>query len=551
MIRRFLFRNERSFYKRSCRICKKEIISIFAPEVDHNVVCQPCWWSDKWDPLDYGVDYDFNRPFFEQFAELWSKIPVPALFTQNCDDSPYTNHTHDSKNSYLVFGGSMVENTMYAARLGHVKDSVDVTAGSNLELCYDAIACNDSEKLFYSIRSEQSFDSYFLKDCRNMGNSFACVNLRNKQYHIFNEPHAKDAYKEKLKEFDLGSYRAVTKLKSEFEAFSLQFPRKFANIVKSEDATGDNITNSRRCRSCFNLYREMEDCAFVINALEMKDGYDGYGFGVGAERLYEGIDSGIKAGDMAFTFFVHGCFNVRYCFYCHGSSHLFGCIGMRNKEFSILNKQYSKAEYERLVPQIIEHMQQMPYRDSGKRTFGFGEFFPPELSPFAYNETAAQEYFPLTKKQVVDRGYRWREPEERSYPITLSSDRIPDHIKDVSDSILRETIGCAHGGACHEQCTTAFKVIPQEFEFYKKMNIPVPRLCPNCRHYERLKQQNPYRLWHRRCTCGGIRSDNNIYQNQTTHFHGMSPCPNEFETSYAPDRPEIVYCEACYQAEVV
>ncbi len=27
-------------------------------------------------------------------------------------------------------------------------------------------------------------------------------------------------------------------------------------------------------------------------------------------------------------------------------------------------------------------------------------------------------------------------------------------------------------------------------------------------------------------------------------------CQNEFETSYAPDRPEIVYCERCYQQEV-
>ena len=31
---------------------------------------------------------------------------------------------------------------------------------------------------------------------------------------------------------------------------------------------------------------------------------------------------------------------------------------------------------------------------------------------------------------------------------------------------------------------------------------------------------------------------------------GGGKCTNEFETSYAPERPEIVYCESCYQKEV-
>ena len=41
------------------------------------------------------------------------------------------------------------------------------------------------------------------------------------------------------------------------------------------------------------------------------------------------------------------------------------------------------------------------------------------------------------------------------------------------------------------------------------------------------------------------------YRNTSQHFHGDGPCPNEFETTFAPDRPEIVYCESCYNSEVV
>jgi hypothetical protein len=46
----------------------------------------------------------------------------------------------------------------------------------------------------------------------------------------------------------------------------------------------------------------------------------------------------------------------------------------------------------------------------------------------------------------------------------------------------------------------------------------------------RIKRVNPPKLWHRKCMKEG--------------------CQNEFETSYAPERPEIVYCEKCYQQEV-
>ena len=85
-------------------------------------------------------------------------------------------------------------------------------------------------------------------------------------------------------------------------------------------------------------------------------------------------------------------------------------------------------------------------------------------------------------------------------------------------------------GECNEQCTEAFKIIPDELQFYQRMNLPLPRLCPNCRHYNRLKQRNPLKLWHRSCMKEG--------------------CTNEFETSYAPDRPEIIYCESCYNKEI-
>ena len=219
-------------------------------------------------------------------------------------------------------------------------------------------------------------------------------------------------------------------------------------------------------------------------------------------------------------------------------------------------------------------MNTRPYIDKKGRVYKYGEFFPPELSLFAYNETIAQEYFPLTKEEAIEQGYSWKDPEPRNYEIQIKNNQIPDHIKDVTDDIINKVIECAHaqgspstgsgqtaGAVCNEQCTEAFKIIPQELAFYRKMSILLPRLCPNCRHYQRIKQRNPLKLWHRQCMCRGAKSQvsnsksqtnsNFQYINTVQHIHGENSCPNEFETSYAPEREEIVYCESCYNSEVV
>ena len=211
------------------------------------------------------------------------------------------------------------------------------------------------------------------------------------------------------------------------------------------------------------------------------------------------------------------------------------------------------------MSKIIEHMNKMPYTDKKGRIYKYGEFFPPELSPFAYNETIAQEYFPLTKEQAIEQGYKWKDPEQRDIKPDIYTKDIPDHIKDVKDNIVGKTIQCSHAKVkedgtleqgCNEQCTTAFRITREELNFYRRMNLPLPRLYPNCRHYQRIKQRNPLRLWQRQCMCGGEKSINGAYSNTAKHFHGKERCPNTFYTTYAPGRPEIIYCEECYKREV-
>jgi hypothetical protein len=172
----------------------------------------------------------------------------------------------------------------------------------------------------------------------------------------------------------------------------------------------------------------------------------------------------------------------------------------------------------------------MPYVNKKGLVYKYGEFFPTELSPIAYNQSFAYDFFPLTKGEVESQGFVWQEARNKEYNVSKLAHEIPDNIEDVDDNILKEVIKCAHAGECKHECAGVFKITNQELQFYKKLNIPLPQICQNCRHYARFEFRNPIKLWHRHCMKEG--------------------CTNEFETSYAPNRPEIVYCESCYNNEV-
>ena len=549
LVRRMIWRNERSLYKRKCSKSGKEIITMFHPEADVVVYDHDIWWGDSWEPTDYGQDYDFSKPFFEQYKELLRKVPLANLGNNNCVGSPYGNHNADCKYCYLLYASYNAERVHYSYGAAGAKDCLDIYTLLNSELSYGDTLCAGLYKTHFSYNSDESINSFFLKHSKNVQNCIGCVNLVNKSYCVFNQQYTKEEYEAKKKELDFGSYKKISEFENTFENFALGFPNKYANILKSVGAVGDNIMNTKNAKHCFDIYGDVEDSKYLIHMLSVKDSYDLYGGGI-ASLMYEGVDVGIEAAQVLFAVLAHSCLETFYTYMCFNSKNLFGCVGMRSKQYCILNKQYSKEEYFELVPKIIEHMNTMPYIDKKGRVYKFGEFFPSELSPFAYNETIAQEYFPRNKEEILKSGYKYKDPSEKENQATIQSEDLPDHIKDIPESIINEVIFCPNNGSVLTQCTKAFRIIKSELDFLKNNNIALPRYCPNCRHYKRLKQRNPFRLWRALCGCAGKSSENKEYQNTRDHFHGSGVCPNEFETSYAPGRPEIVYCEKCYQAEV-
>jgi hypothetical protein len=540
--RRLAFRNERCLYKCKSAFSGVDIFSAYAPNPTVKVYENDVWYGDGWDALQYGKEIDWSRPMMEQIQELVHEVPLQARSVELAVNSDYVNNATGAKNCYLIFNSTYVEDSFYGNGVDYSKECVDCSHVIKSESCYGSFWLIKCAKVFYSSQCEECNDVYFSKNLKGCTNCFGCVNLRNKSYYIFNQPYTKDEYLGELKKYDLSSHIVRETVRQKSKEFWQVYPVKYIDGIHNADVSGNYIYNSKNVHYGY-LAREAEDIKYCqyIQVPTVKDSYDYSIWGNNVSRVYESEQIGNGANNIKFC---GSCWkdvrDMEYSMFCQVSAYLFGCVGLYKKQYCILNKQYSKEEYEDLVPRIIVQMKELPYKDKKGRIYPYGEFFPIELSLFGYNESVAQDQFPLTKEEAIEKGYLWRDSEERQLKIDIEAIVLPDNIHEVTDDILNKIIGCEHKGTCNDQCTMGFRLIPQELEFYRKFNIPVPRLCFHCRTNERLTQRAHLELYERGCMC-----------EKEGHHHEKSHCPNTFQTSYAPDRSEIVYCEACYNSEVV
>jgi hypothetical protein len=252
-----------------------------------------------------------------------------------------------------------------------------------------------------------------------------------------------------------------------------RYARKQDNtILYSEWCTWSHIRNSKNAHECTDV-NNLEDCKYCTRFLDSRSCYDIYSWWQNSELCYESVAIGENNYGVLFCANVDtNSKNVLYSVHCSGCDNVFGCGWLRNKSYCIFNKQYTKEEYEKEVAKIITHMQ-----STGERW----EFFDPSLSPFGYNETVAQEYYPLDQAASASLWYN-RSTYEAPKPVSdkvIQAKDLPDTIESVSDDIVQSAIACEVTGKL-------FRILPQELAFYRKHNIPLPRKHPDQRHLERL-----------------------------------------------------------------
>jgi hypothetical protein len=377
----------------------------------------------------------------------------------------------------------------------------------------------------------------------------------------------------------------------EIQKLKHKIPKKYLHGVHHTNSTWDYIYNAENILSSYNT-TDSKNIRYSIYAWSCSDNMDcslvwGNWNWAGDELNYESHTC-LGYNNCFSNLMWWGHHNL-YCDYFLGNSdNCFLCTWLRNKSYCILNKQYTKEEYEILVPKIIEKMMS----DSE-----WWEFFPATMSPFGYNETVAQEYYPMMRGEILvpslrgtkqssvlevsetlDRHtpfhsvrddettetflhwplFNWSDYEAPFPKVEkiIPASRLPDSIESIPDDILNWAIECEVSGK-------PFRIIKQELEFYRKHSLPIPRRHPDQRHLDRMSMRNPGKLYERVCDCTECeenwkRKKTDIQTKDSKEFTGLfvinpktGKSAKKMITTYAPERTERVYCEECYEREVI
>ena len=461
--------------------------------------------SDDWNGLDWGRDFDFSRPFFDQFFELWYQTPkqtANAYFSENCE---FLINAHRNRDCYLVDEIDRSRDCHYGYNIQDCIGTFNCFYARKSELCYASAQIEGCYEVFFSEQIVNCSSSAFLMNCQNCKNCLFCTNLRNANYHIYNRKVSKEEFKKAWNDIFNGSRTAVDNANMQFEAFRLQFPERASVQVNSENCTGNHISNCKNCLDSFNI-DHCQDCRYCTDTHYSRDMYDVHIYE--GELLYECLHAGPEG---YCQFFSHLAWFSKHTYYCSQllhCNHVFGCSGLKHQDYCIFNKQYPPDDYEQMVARIIDHMIE---------TGEWGEFFPASYSPYGYNQTMAAFYFPIQKNEALQRGFQWKEagnPHENLEVV------MPPDDLNVDSSITQKALTSALSGK-------RFKITKPELEFHKRYGIPLPNTTPSER-LEAFVHRNARILYDRTC----------------------QKCQKPIQTTYAPERTETVYCEECYLAEV-
>lgn len=491
--RRLTFRNERNLYKRNCDLCGRVMYALYKPGSPFPVYCGECWWSDKWDPLSYGREIDWDRPFFEQYQELLAVVPKSAVMQLSNENCEYNSFLGFSKNCYMCPGSYLTEDCYYVRKSQNCKDCVNSNILNKCELVANSTNCDTCYASHHLVNARSCSFSSYLMNCSGVQYGFMCCGVTNKKYCFKNKEYTPEEYTAIIERYAALPEADVLK---EFNEFCKTVPRRSQIQLGSERSTGDYLFNCHNATECFDCF-DIDTGKYLLECTDIKDSMDLNMHDKEIELCYELSSGGEKNYLTKFGHCTCASPESEYCYSCFYLTNGFGCDGIHARtQYVILNTKYSEQEYVQKRAQLIEHM---------KETKEYGEFFPSTLSPFAYNESAAQLYAPLSRDEALAHGFRW-----------------DDELESTQQQATDQALNC-------DTCAKQFRVITQEQSVYSKIGIAPPTICPDCRFAELGKWKNPRKLYQRTC----------------------KRCSAKITTTYAPNTPEQVYCEECYRAVIL
>ena len=286
---------------------------------------------------------DFNN----QYLRLKQSLPRHPTFSSDLEDSEFVSRSYRLKNCYFCFDCVDCKNCLYCFDSVRSTNCEDCDYVVECELLYES---NDTYQSYNSICLDycaRLYDSYYCWDCADSHDLFGCVHLKQKQYCIFNKQYTKAAYIQKTTEL---LEQPAENHRKKLKKLANRYPFGPTYVSHSENSDyGNQVHYSSNCYLCFDVARS-ENCAYMYDSFYCKNSYD-LTYCFKAELSYECIDSA-KIYNCNFVESSDDCFDCSYLYNCKDCHNCFGCVSLAHKRYCVLNKQYTKEEYGKIVEEI-------------------------------------------------------------------------------------------------------------------------------------------------------------------------------------------------------
>jgi hypothetical protein len=510
------FVNYTTFYLRPNDVFGKDekIISTIDENAPFPVYDNEYYYSDLHNPLDFYIEYNDNKTFFENLYELFKICPQPAL-NQNPTNinSPYLNGGAHMKDAYYCFGGFGTEHIAYSMWSLNSRDSHDTLIAIESEKVYDSVFPEKSFNSNFLYFSRNIMDSQFMYDCRNCSNCFGCVNLRHKKYNIFNIQYSEGEYFEKIKEYDLANTDILEKVKINFWDFVKKFPIRASHNEHSSNSSGVFILNSNN----------VNDSVWVINgehllntefSMSVKDSFDVL-ISSNSNNLCNVVSCDDECFNIKHSSFCRNTSNAEYSIFLKNCKYCFACVGLRDKSYCVFNIQYTKEEYE----EKVKYFKNILVSEGL-----YGSFFPLIFSFYSYNASLAFLIDEDKNKNILlKNGSRFTEPHSNISSDTklIEVKGLPKNLNEIDEEII-------NFGIIGLKTKRPYKIRKEDLDFYKTHNVYIPLYHPIDRFKSRLDILNNFQI--KKVVC--------------------QKCSNIVNSNFS-DKEYIIYCDDCFTKEVI
>ncbi len=437
------------------------------PENDRSSITQLDLYEKECDNyIFYWKEYDPNINFFLQLSSLRKSCKLPHILRWwPVENSNYAGTVWYSNNVYLSFEVFACDKVLYSV---NVKDSCDYILNSTMvgswsHNVFQSFWIFNSSDIFYSIAVTDSYNVFFSINLLNCEECIWCQNLEYKKYCINNKQYEKKEYFEKKKN--------ILKNKNLFSTYYEAIKEKPYNLW-SENTKWQLAINCQNSENIYLSHRltDSHNTVFVGTETWNSCMYDVASAWAPYWNHYYGMLWAGRWDHYYCSYSIEWCNNIYYSYFMIDCSFCLWCVGLKNKSYCILNKQYTKEERYQKVDEIFAQME---------ADGALWQFFPAIMNPFYFNDTAAYLIdSSFTKEEVVAKWYLWRdEPIKVDVPsnaeIVNSSDLwkyewFDSEWNRVIDSNILEKV-------IQDNDWNVWKVVKSEYDFLLKYGLPLPR----------------------------------------------------------------------------